>query len=70
MGLVSMWVTLRKQDVPIQDQAEEIISHLMGKARDVVKIALRSNPALDLRQKPELVYDILLQYLLLLFLFQ
>ena len=53
---------LRKQDVPIQEQAEEIISHLMGKARDVVKIALRSNPALDVRQKPELVYDILLQY--------
>ena len=53
---------LRKQDVPMHEQAEEIISHLMGKARDVVKIALRSNPALNVRQKPELVYDILLQY--------
>lgn len=35
---------IRKQDIPVHDQVEEIMSHLMGKARDVVKIALRSDP--------------------------
>lgn len=53
---------IRKQDIPVHDQAEEIVSHLMGKARDVVKIALRSDPTLDVTQKPELIYDVLLQY--------
>lgn len=53
---------LRKQDIPVCEQAEEIMNHLMGKARDVVKIALRSDPALDVTQRPELVYNILLHY--------
>ena len=53
---------LSKQDVPLCDQAEEIMSHLMGKAKDVVKIALRSDPALDVRQRPELIYSVLLHY--------
>lgn len=38
------------------------MSHLTGKARDVVKIALRSDPALDVKQKPELIYNVLLHY--------
>jgi len=53
---------LRRQDVPVCEQAEEIMSHLMGKARDVVKIALRSDPALDVTQRPELMYSVLLRY--------
>lgn len=53
---------LRKQDIPVCEQAEEIMSHLMGKARDVVKIALRSDPALDVTQRPELIYNVLLHY--------
>lgn len=53
---------LRKQDIPVCEQAEEIMSHLMGKARDVVKIALRSDPTLDVTNKPELIYDVLLHY--------
>ena len=53
---------LRKQGVPVCDQAEEIMNHLMGKARDVVKIALRSDPLLDVTQNPELMYDVLLHY--------
>ena len=51
---------LRKQEIPLYEQAEEIMSHLMGKARNVVKIALPSDPALDVKQKPELIYNILL----------
>lgn len=53
---------LRKQEIPVRDQADEIMCHLMGKARDVVKIALRADPALNVKQKPELIYNILLHY--------
>lgn len=42
---------LRKQEIPVCDQAEEIMSHLMGKARDVVKIAWRSDPILDVKKR-------------------
>lgn len=34
----------------------------MGKARDVVKIALHSDPALDVNKKPQLIYNVLLHY--------
>ena len=51
---------LRKQKIPLNDQPEEIMSHLMGKARDVVRIALGSDPALDVKQEPELIYNVLL----------
>lgn len=53
---------LRKQEIAVYDQAEEIKSHLMGKARDVVKIALRNDPTLDVKLKPELIYNVLLHY--------
>lgn len=53
---------IRKQEIPVCDHAEEIMSHLMGKARDVVKIALRSDPGLDVKKEPELVYKVLLHY--------
>lgn len=53
---------LRKQEIPVHEQAEEIMSHLMGKARDVVKIALRSDPELDVKRKPQMIYNVLLHY--------
>ncbi|KAJ8003295.1 hypothetical protein DPEC_G00167940 [Dallia pectoralis] len=64
---VQDWIALirthvRKHGISVNDQAEEIMSHLMGKARDVVKIALRSDPEIDVKQKPQFIYDILLQY--------
>lgn len=55
-------IYIRKQGVLVQEQSEEIVSHLTGKARDIVKIALRSNAALDVKNRSELIYDILLQY--------
>lgn len=51
---------LRKRQIPVCDQAEEVMSHLMGKARDVVKISLRSDLALDV--EPERIYNVLLHY--------
>ena len=53
---------LRKRQIPVCDQAEEVMSHLMGKARDVVKIALRSDPEFDVKQEPERIYNVLLHY--------
>lgn len=53
---------LRKHVIPVNDQAEEIMSHLLGRARDVVKIALRSDPAIDLKETPDKIYDVLLHY--------
>ncbi|KAI2645971.1 Transposon Tf2-11 polyprotein [Labeo rohita] len=43
-----MQLYLQKRNVIIPDQADEIISHLMGRARDVVKVSLRSNPTMPL----------------------
>ncbi|XP_050992610.1 uncharacterized protein LOC127181753 [Labeo rohita] len=53
---------LRKQMCPIQEQAEEIMSRLAGKAKDVVKVSLRSDAMLNVRQNPEFIYGILMQY--------
>ncbi|XP_063055553.1 uncharacterized protein LOC134449508 [Engraulis encrasicolus] len=53
---------LRKQRCPVEEQAEEILGKLMGKAKDVVRVALRSDSSLNVRQKPELIYDMLMQY--------
>lgn len=58
MATTYLW----KQEVPIHGQADEIISHLMGKARDVVRVALRSDPGLDVKQKPDLVFGVLRHY--------
>lgn len=38
------------------------MSRLAGKAKDIVRISLRSDCMLDVKQNPELIYNILLQY--------
>lgn len=53
---------LNKQKCPVSDQADEILSRLMGKARDIVKIGLRSNVSLDVVRNPDIIYSILLRY--------
>lgn len=53
---------LRKQRCPVEEQAEEILGKLMGKAKDVVRVALHSGTTLNVRQNPDLIYDLLLQY--------
>lgn len=57
-----MQVYLKKRNVKITEQADEIFSHLMGRAKDIVKVALRSNPALDCTNHPEVIYSILKQH--------
>jgi hypothetical protein len=53
---------LRKQSYTTAEQADEIQGRLLGKARDVVQIALRSDDTLDVKQDPDLIYDILMRY--------
>lgn len=57
-----MQVYLHKRNVKLTEQADEIISRLMGRAKDIVRVALRSNPELDCIKHPEIVYSILKQH--------
>lgn len=64
---VSEWVDitkacLRRQNCKLNKQADEILSRLMGKARDMVTVALRSKESLDVSLNPDLIYDILIRY--------
>lgn len=64
---VSEWVEsvkvfLHKRDIQLCDQAEEVLSKLRGRARDVVRVGLRSNPTLSLKLGPRPIFDILTQH--------
>lgn len=56
-----MTIYLKKRGCPVREQADEIMARLMGKARDLVKIKLRSDPSLDSVQNPYVIFDILKQ---------
>lgn len=53
---------LRKRGVPHEEQHQEILYKLTGKARDIVKVTLRSNPALKAQDNPKVIIDILKQH--------
>lgn len=55
-------VYLNKRGVPLREYSQEIMSRLMGKARDIVKVTLRSIPSLKPAENPKLVFDILKQH--------
>lgn len=60
---VEEWVELmknfiRKGVLPIDEQGEEILIHLRGKAKDVVKVGMLSS-SLDIKSNPDAVYTIL-----------
>lgn len=55
-------VYLMKRDTPKHQQSQEILSKLMGRAKDVVRVTLRHNPTLDPIQTPDLIFDILKQH--------
>lgn len=57
-----MDVYLKKRGVPPQEYSQEILSRLMGKARDIVKVTLRSIPSLKPAENPKLVFDVLKQH--------
>lgn len=51
---------MRKRDCLAMEQVDEIISHLSGRAKSIVKVGLKSNP--DKAAHPEVIYDILRRY--------
>ena len=57
-----MSVYLNKRGVPPQEYSNEIMSRLMGKARDIVKVTLHSMPSLRPAENFKLVFDILKQH--------
>lgn len=48
--------------MPLGEQHQEILSKLMGRARDIVKITLRSNSSLRPHENPKIITDILKQH--------
>ncbi|XP_034085573.1 uncharacterized protein LOC117555027 [Gymnodraco acuticeps] len=57
-----MGVYFRKRATPLREQHIEIMSKLMGKAKDIVRITLRSCPSMKPQDNPQLIYDILRQH--------
>lgn len=57
-----MSLYLQKRAVPVQEQSQEILAKLMGKAGDVVRIKLRNDSSLDHAAKPSVIFDILKQH--------
>ena len=51
---------LHKKNCPTAEQADEILSHLLGRAKSIVKVGLKSSA--DINTHPEVVYDILRRY--------
>lgn len=49
---------IKKSNVRIEDQAEEILMHLRGKAQDVVKFGVR-NGNIDINACPDMIYSLL-----------
>ena len=49
---------IKKSNVRIEDQAEEILMHLRGKAKDVVKFGIR-NSNIDINAHPDMIYGLL-----------
>lgn len=55
-----MEVYLRKKNCLAADQVEEVLSHLLGRAKNIVKVGLKSSH--DNTVHPEAIYDILRRY--------
>lgn len=52
----------KKRAMPLSEHHSEIMSKLTGKAKDVVRITLRSSPSMKPQENPKLIYDILRQH--------
>lgn len=53
---------LKKKNVNITNQPDEIMGKLMGRARDVVRKGIRSDSSLSAEQQPDAIYTILKQH--------
>ncbi len=50
-----MLVFVRKKGFSAHEQSGEVLSRLIGRAREVVKVVLRRNPTTDLSQGPDFI---------------
>lgn len=57
-----MEVYFKKRATPLDEQHAELMCKLMGKAKDIVRITLRSNTSLKPQENPKIIYDILRQH--------
>ncbi|KAL2091609.1 hypothetical protein ACEWY4_013872 [Coilia grayii] len=57
-----MELYLKKSDCPDTEQVDTILSHLLGRAKNIVKVALKSSFLSNTPVKPESIYDILKHY--------
>lgn len=53
---------LRKRGIPVSEHHHEILSRLLSKAKDIVRITLRSNTSLRPSENPRVIFDILKQH--------
>lgn len=59
---VMMLSYMKKKGIPVSEQADEVLSKLVGRAREVVKVGIRSKPVLTLTDGPEPIFEILKQH--------
>lgn len=59
---VIMLSYMKKRGIPVSDQADEVLSKLTGRAREVVKVGIRSKRMLTLTDGPEPIFEILKQH--------
>lgn len=57
-----MEVYLHKRNISTSEQNDEVLSHLLGKAKSLVKVGLKSSSASGTVITPETIYDILRRY--------
>lgn len=55
-------VYLQKRDLPLGEQAEEVLNHLCGKAKSIVKVGLKSSSKSNTPVAPETIFSILRRY--------
>lgn len=54
----SMRTFIRKSGIQLENQAEEILIHLRGRAKDVVRVGIR-NSEIDVQHNPQAIYGLL-----------
>ncbi|XP_043982844.1 uncharacterized protein LOC122836928 [Gambusia affinis] len=53
---------LKKKGVQTAEQADEVLSKLAGRAREIVRVGIRSKPSLSLKEGPKPIFEILKQH--------